>query len=94
MRRAKEVLAPHEDEMREGLAAVGLSASRALDIVKWDIVGALTCAAYQDCRVPSDELRLLDIYEAGHVPVGLLDVYEAGHLPVGQDAARKRVLIF
>ena len=81
VRRAKEVLSPHEEAIRSGLDRAGLAASRAIDVVKWDVVGALTCAAYQDCRIPSDELRLLDIYQAGHVPVGF-------------DSERQRVLVF
>jgi hypothetical protein len=81
VRRAKEVLSPHEKAIRSGLDRAGLAASRAIDVVTWDVVGALTCAAYQDCRIPADELRLLDIYQAGHVPVGF-------------DTERQRVLVF
>ena len=78
---AKALLAPHEPAIRAGLAAVGLPDQVAFDTVRWDVVGALMCAAYLDCRVPTDTLRLLDIYEAGH-------------LPVGWEEARRRVLVF
>lgn len=81
VRRAKEVLSPHDKAIRSGLDRAGFSRPRAIDVVKWDIVGARTCAAYQDCRIPSDELRLLDIYQAGHVPMGF-------------DTERQRVLVF
>jgi hypothetical protein len=80
-RDAKDLLVLHEPAIRAGLAAAGLSDPVAFDTVRWDVVGALLCAAYLDCRVPMDTLRLLD-------------VYEAGHLPVGCDAKRGRVLVF
>lgn len=69
-REAKALLALHEPAIRNGLAAVGLSDEVAFDTVRWDIVGALICAAYRDCRVPTDALRLIDVYEAGNLPVG------------------------
>jgi hypothetical protein len=78
---AKALLMPQESAIRAGLAAVGLPDQVAFDTVQWDVVGALMCAAYLDCRVPTDELRLLD-------------VYEAGHLPVGWETGRRRVLVF
>jgi hypothetical protein len=80
-RRAKESLEPHIAAITDGLQAAGMPEKVALDTVEWDIIAALTCAAFLDCRPPTDELRLLD-------------VYEAGHLPVGWDDARGRVLVF
>ena len=80
-REAKALLVPHESAIRDGLAAAGLSDEVAFDTVRWDVVGALICAAYRDCRVPTAALRLID-------------VYEAGHLPVGCDGERGRVLVF
>ena len=79
--RAKELLASHLPAIAAGLAAVGLSEKVAVDTVEWDLIAALTTAAFLDCKPPVGELRLLE-------------VYEAGHLPVGWDATHKRVLVF
>lgn len=54
---------------RDRSGACGLTDKVALDTVCWDVVGAFVCSAYLDCRPPTDMLRLLDIYEAGHFPV-------------------------
>lgn len=48
----------------------GLTSNVALDAVCWDVVGALVCSAYLDRKPPTGMLRLLDVYEAGHFPVG------------------------
>ena len=67
---AKELLAVHEPEIAAGLAAAELSGTTPLDAVRWDVVVALVCAGFADCDPPDDTLTLLDIYEAGHLPVG------------------------
>jgi hypothetical protein len=79
--RAKSALAHHEPAIRAGLNTAGLTAPVALDTVKWDVVAALTCAAFMDCKPPVERLRLLNIYEAGH-------------LPVGYDSVTNKVLVF
>lgn len=80
-KRATDVVATHEAPITAGLQSAGLSDRIALDTVKWDLVAALTCAGFMDCRPPTEQLKLLDIYEAGH-------------LPVGWDAERKCVLVY
>lgn len=77
----KQVLAPHESAITSGLKSAGLTDRVALETVRWDVVGALICAGFMDCAPPTDLLKLLDIYEAGHVPVGW-------------DVERKRVLVY
>lgn len=68
--RAKEVLAQLEPAVVAGLNTAGLSGQMPLDTVRWDVVGALVCAGFMDCKPPTDVLKLLDVYEAGHLPVG------------------------
>jgi len=41
----------------------------------------LVCAGFTDCKPPTEVLKLLD-------------VYEAGHLPLGWDAEAQRVLVY
>ena len=79
--KAKELLARHEPAIAQGLKSAGLDGEIPLDTVRWDVVAALVCAGFMDCGPPTDTLKLLD-------------VYEAGHLPVGWDGAQARVLVF
>lgn len=81
VRRAKEILVQHEPAIATGLNKAGLSGQIPLDTVRWDVVAALVCAGFMDCKPPTDALKLLD-------------VYEAGHLPVGWDAEAQRVLVY
>jgi hypothetical protein len=68
--RAKAVLLPLEPAIARGLNSAGLVGAVALDTVRWDVVGALTCAGFMDCKPPAGSLKLIDVYEAGHMPVG------------------------
>lgn len=70
VRRAKEILLGHEPAIATGLNAAGLSGQVPLDTVRWDVVAALVCAGFMDYKPPTDVLKLLDVYEAGHLPVG------------------------
>lgn len=78
---AKKVMSPHESAIIMGLRAVGLTGDLPLEVVRWALVGALTCAGFMDCKPPTDALQLLS-------------VYEAGHLPVGWDAQTQHVLVY
>lgn len=69
-RRAKEVVDSHKQAITLGLITADLNERIVADTVEWDLIAALTCAAFLDCRPPIDELRLLDVYEAGHLPIG------------------------
>jgi hypothetical protein len=51
-------------------AAVLPDAPDALAIVKWDAANALMEAAFADCRPPRFYAALLDVYRAGHLPLG------------------------
>jgi hypothetical protein len=42
----------------------------ALAIVRWDVANALMEAAFADCRPPRFYAALLDVYRAGHLPLG------------------------
>lgn len=79
--RAKETVVPHEPAIAQGLRAAQLVGTVPLNTARWDVMGALVCAGFMDCKPPTDVLNLLDIYEAGHVPVGW-------------DVERKRVLVY
>lgn len=67
---AKQMLMACEPAIVAALDRSGLTSNVALDAVCWDVVGALVCSAYLDRKPPTDMLRLLDVYEAGHFPVG------------------------
>lgn len=78
---AKQMLTACEPAIVAALDRSGLTSNVALDAVCWDVVGALVCSAYLDRKPPTDMLRLLD-------------VYEAGHFPVGWNAEKRRVLVY
>lgn len=79
--KAKTVLTRLEPAIADGLNECGMPGNVPLDTVRWDVVAALVCAGFMDCSPPTDVLKLLD-------------VYEAGHLPVGWNAERQRLLIY
>ncbi len=60
-------------------ATVLPNAPDAVAIVRWDAANALMEAAYADCRPPRFYAALLDVYRAGHLPLGPDD---AGQLVV------------
>jgi hypothetical protein len=67
---AKEIYGRRETAINQGLADAGFTHEVHRDAVRWDVVAALVCAGFADCRPPQEVLRLLDVYTAGHVPIG------------------------
>ena len=67
---AKELHGQWQPAITQGLADAGFTDEVHRDAVRWDVVAALVCAGFADCRPPQDLIRLLDVYTAGHVPVG------------------------
>lgn len=66
----KDIYGQWEPAITQGLADAGLTDEVYRDAVRWDVAAALVCAGFADCRPPQDVVRLLDVYTAGHIPVG------------------------
>ena len=67
---------PLEPAIVDGLNAAGLVGASPLNTVRWDVVGGLICAGFMDYRPPTALWKLLEVYEAGHMPVGWSDAGE------------------
>lgn len=71
VRIAKAVLSDEiEPRLLPALERVLPGSTVAIDAARWDLVSALTEAAYADCRPPQFFTHLVAVYEAGHLPVG------------------------
>lgn len=79
--KAKAILARLEPAIVAGLSACGMTGNVPLDTVRRDVAAALVCAGFRDCRLPTDVLKVLDVYEAGYLPARWL-------------AERRRLLIY